>query len=178
MPESKPKVVKVSSGNELDDIKKRLKILENSQTGTNPRNLGGIRSKDLRQATRANFFGDKSDGDVSISGGTTTLTGNVYYDTLEIKSDGIIDTAGWKIFAQKIIGTGIIRNNGGDGGVGGNGQDSDGGAAGGAAGTAGAAAHTGGALPDSEPGKVGLVGAAGVSGTDGVSGGTGSTLHS
>ncbi len=43
-------------------------------------------------------FGDGSDGDVTVSSGTTTLTRNMYYNNLTISGTGSIDAAGYKIF--------------------------------------------------------------------------------
>jgi len=62
------------------------------------------------------FFMDGRDGNVTISGGTTTLTRDMYYDTLTITSTGVIIPAGWFIFCKTAcINNGIIRMNGGNG---------------------------------------------------------------
>ncbi len=46
------------------------------------------------------LFGDGSDGDVSISSGTTTLTRDMYYHNLTISGTGVIETAGCRIFVS------------------------------------------------------------------------------
>jgi hypothetical protein len=43
-------------------------------------------------------FGDGSDGAVTISAGTTTLTRNMYYTNLTISGTGALDTAGYQVF--------------------------------------------------------------------------------
>lgn len=45
-------------------------------------------------------FGDGSDGDVTISSGTTTLTRNMYYHNLTINGTGSIAAAGYQIFVS------------------------------------------------------------------------------
>jgi hypothetical protein len=44
------------------------------------------------------WFGDGSDGNVTISSGTTTLTRNMYYNNLTINGTGSIAAAGYQIF--------------------------------------------------------------------------------
>lgn len=46
------------------------------------------------------LFGDGSDGDVSLSSGTTTLTRTMYYNNLTLSSTAIIDAAGYKIYVK------------------------------------------------------------------------------
>jgi hypothetical protein len=56
-------------------------------------------------AAQAQFipqFGDGSDGDVTVSAGTTTLTRNMHYNNLTINGTGSIDAAGYQIF---VLGT-------------------------------------------------------------------------
>jgi len=79
-----------------------------------------------------NMWGDGSDGDATISGGTTTLTRDMNYDDLTISSTGFLNTAGFRVKALDsiiiqgaIVDTGITGNNGANGtnggdGVGGN----------------------------------------------------------
>lgn len=63
------------------------------------------------------YYGDGSDGNVTITG-TTTLTRDMYYDTLTIASGGILETAMFKVFAKTAINIqsgGKIRCNGRNG---------------------------------------------------------------
>lgn len=48
-------------------------------------------------AVDAQWFGDGSDGNVTISAGTTTLTRDMYYNNLTL-TGGTLVTAGWKVF--------------------------------------------------------------------------------
>lgn len=48
-------------------------------------------------------FGDGSDGTVSISSGTTTLTRDMYYNNLTMSGTGQIDTNGYKIFVKGVL---------------------------------------------------------------------------
>ena len=80
-------------------LRKKVQDIENALTGLNPRNLSGISSKRLRDATRANLFGSGSDGDVTITG-TTTLTRDMFYDNLVVDSTGILNTASFRVFAK------------------------------------------------------------------------------
>jgi len=65
-------------------------------------------------------YGDGSDGDVTISSGTTTLTRTMYYNNLTISGTGVLNTAGYKIYVKGTLTNsvtgGIIRtpNNGGN----------------------------------------------------------------
>lgn len=65
------------------------------------------------------YFGDGSDGAVTISNGsTTTLTRDMYYTTLTLNNNSQINTGGYRIFASVAItgdGTGIIQFNGASG---------------------------------------------------------------
>ena len=128
------------------------------------------------------FFGDGSDGDVTISV-NTTLTADKYYSTLTIADAVTLNPGGYRIFVRNTLtrnGTGKIARNGTNGGAGGNGGDASGankGAAG-AAGAASAALASGsifGALAGSAGGAgAGGTGAAneGVSGSAGAAGAT------
>lgn len=65
-------------------------------------------------------FGDGSDGNVTISSGTTTLTRDMYYNNLTLSGTGKISTSGYKIFVKSILDlsvatTGAIQWNGLDG---------------------------------------------------------------
>jgi len=106
-------------------------------------------------------FGDGSDGDVTISAGTTTLIRDMYYNNLIVT--GTLATAGYRVFVNGTIsGAGIISFNGTAGGNGGNGS----GGIGGTAGTA--AAATVGYFSTS----AGAPGVAGISGVNNAAGGT------
>lgn len=62
------------------------------------------------------FYGDGSDGNVTISG-TTTLTRDMYYDTLTVQSGGILKPDGFRIYCKTkcdVQTGGVIRNNGND----------------------------------------------------------------
>jgi len=142
-------------------------------------------------------YGTGEDGPVTINS-NTTLTKDMNYTTLTIDSTGgpvVVTTAGWYIFAQKIIflGTqGSIDRHGPDGGNGGNAAGKTAGGVG-AAGTALAANHittalaggagglggyggqTGGMAPPPTVGSAGAAGTAvgsnlGLGGTNGAGG--------
>ena len=55
------------------------------------------------------IYGDGSDGNVSISGGTTTLARDMFYDTLTVTGTGILKTARYRVYAK----TAIIVESGG-----------------------------------------------------------------
>lgn len=163
-----------------DALWEKLRDLESQISAVNPRNLAGIKAKELRAATRSNIYGDSSDGDITFDGATDhntfssrssttyTLTRDVFGGNIIVNTGVTVKTAGFRIFAAGTAGltnNGTIHANGGAGGAGGTG--SSGSASnnpGGTAGAAGAAAHTGGSLPDSLPGIIGSVGATGGAG--------------
>lgn len=123
------------------------------------------------------FFGDGSDGDVTISG-DTTLTRDMYYNSLTINTTKTLTAASYRIFVKGTLttnGTGKIVNNGLDGTAGSDGHAgvgvSDG--AGGAAGTRGGVIAAGSVSGTVIPGTSGAGGAGG-SGTGGTVGGDGS----
>ena len=61
------------------------------------------------------IYGDGSAGDVTITGGTTTLVADTYYDNLTVDGTGILDTDGYRVFVRGTLTVetgGIIRNNG------------------------------------------------------------------
>jgi len=127
------------------------------------------------------FYGDGSDGNVTISS-NTTLTRDMYYNNLTIATTFTLDTANFDVYVMGTLtqqGTGKLINNGGAGGAGGNGSQSGGeGGSGGSAGSAGAAVAAG----TSPAGKAGVVGQAGVTqssnnaGDAGVNGTNGSAV--
>lgn len=51
-------------------------------------------------ATAVATYGDGSDGNVTISSGTTTLARNMFYNNLTISGTGSIDANGWQIFIK------------------------------------------------------------------------------
>lgn len=61
------------------------------------------------------IFGDGSDGDVSISGGTTALSRDMNYDTLTVTGTGVLKTNGYRVYAKTAIvveSGGVISNDG------------------------------------------------------------------
>lgn len=76
----------------------------------------------IPNAMQSFFFGDGSDGDVSVSSGTTTLTRDMYYRNLTLSGTGAISTVGWRVFvAEKLdlsaAPAGAIKANGTAGGT-------------------------------------------------------------
>lgn len=109
------------------------------------------------------IFGDGSDGAGSISGGTTTLTKDTYYDTLTIGATGVLDAAGYRIFCKTSLNVdsgGYIHNNGGA-------------ASGGLAGAAGVALTIGGGGGGASGGSFGGSNGTGVTNALGGAGGAG-----
>lgn len=115
-------------------------------------------------------FGDGSDGNVTISSGTTTLTRDMYYNNLTMSGTGKLVTAGWRVFIKGILdvtaaGAGAIQWNG-----------SNGGNASAATGGAGGTTELGGTLGDISEGGSGTTattgnGTAGGGGTIGLGNG-------
>lgn len=109
-------------------------------------------------------FGDGSDGSVTVSSGTTTLSKDMYYNNLTLNGTGVINTNGYKIFVKNNLDitaaqAGAIQWNGNAGGN-----------ASGATGGSAPAAQAGGSL-----GAI-LQGGAGATGTtNGGNAGTGGT---
>lgn len=109
------------------------------------------------------LFGDGSDGDLSISAGTTAITQNMNYRNLSISGTGLLVTNGWKVRVQGTLDvsqatvTRAITNAGATGG------------AGAAGGTAGAVSALTGA---NTVGRAGAGGAGGAGGTAAGSNGT------
>lgn len=134
-----------------DDLAQRIENLESQISSLNPRNLAGLKAKELRAAVRANIFGDGSDGEGTIST-NSSLTRDFFYNNLTIDSSAILNTNGFRLFVKGdlIIKSGSsISVNGNDG------ADGNDGPAGGAGGSGGAAAHSSGSLPASLAGKAG-----------------------
>jgi hypothetical protein len=46
------------------------------------------------------WFGDGSDGDVTINSGTTTLTRDMYYHNLTLSGTGILNNGGFTIYVS------------------------------------------------------------------------------
>src|SRR3990167_112879 len=116
------------------------------------------------------FFGDGSDGDVTISV-NTTLTADKYYDDLVVNSGVTLFPNGYRIFCKtSTIINGTINVAGGNGGAGTNGADNSGanGGAGGTEGTAGTSASDN----TIAGGTVGQVGGEGGIGSDNSSSGS------
>ena len=67
------------------------------------------------------IYGDGSDGDVTLTSGTTTLTRDMYYNNLTISGTAVLNTSNFRIFVKGILDisaapSGSIANNGGNGG--------------------------------------------------------------
>jgi hypothetical protein len=125
------------------------------------------------------YFGDGSDGDVTVSG-SVTLSRDMYYNNLILSSDAALDCRGYRIFVANTLDltaapAGAIRANGGNGTSGGNGSATvasvgSGGAAGSAS-TVGVGAAGVGGTPPSNAGSNNGNGAAGLAGGNGGVGG-------
>lgn len=118
----------------------------------------------------APFFGDGSDGQVTIDS-NTILSRDMFYESLLVDDGAILTTNGFRLFV-----TGALINNGtltADGGHGANGIDGTsyyfGGGPGGAP---GAAPYASGSLPIPPPGKVGGIGGGGGCGVQGPTSGS------
>jgi hypothetical protein len=139
------------------------------------------------------FFGDGSDGNVTISSGTTTLTRDMYYNDLTLSGTGQIRTDGYRVFvkgtlditaapSQAIFARATSANNavqqgGGAGGTG-SAHNTIGGAAGSTLGVGAGLGASGGTGAGSQAAAVasynGRLGAAsGAGGAGGAVGGTG-----
>lgn len=103
------------------------------------------------------FFGDGSDGDVTISA-DTTLTSDMFYNNLTINAGKTLNTGGYRIFVlNTLTNNGTISRNGNNGGN----------ASGSTAGTAGSALASG-SVYGSEAGKAGVFNNGGATGTAGA----------
>jgi len=127
MAEDETKIEYQEEDSPIEELKKRIDDIEMSLGVFNPRNMAGLRTKDLQQATRANLFGDGSDGDVVVST-EIDLTRDMFYNNLTVEEGGIINTKSFRIFVKdqfiKKPG-GILRNNGNDGNAGGDGDSTN-----------------------------------------------------
>lgn len=114
-------------------------------------------------------FGDGSDGDVTLSSATTTLTRDMFYNNLTIPTGKTLATAGFRVFVKNtltITSTGAIANDGIVGAAGGGGGTAPGGT-GAPAGSLGGGTDGG---AGGTPGNPGTNGTAQTSGLGGVGG--------
>lgn len=114
------------------------------------------------------FFGNGSDGAVTISG-NTSLSRDMYYTNLTINNGITLSPKGFRIFVNGTLtctGTGKIDSNGANGGAGGNGVSSSAPTAG----SAGVVDYSTGSLPLPKAGQIGGTGtsAIGGNGTNGT----------
>src|SRR5574343_1661756 len=59
------------------------------------------------------WFGDGADGDVTIGAGTTTLTRDMFYDTLTVPAGATLKTNGWAVYCKTALdGDGTISADG------------------------------------------------------------------
>lgn len=73
---------------------------------------GSILRTSLANLFGFNFFGDGSDGNVTISS-NTTLTRDMYYNNLTVNTTIVLNTGGFRIFVKDTLtNAGTIRNNG------------------------------------------------------------------
>lgn len=131
-----------------------------------------------------NFGGDGSDGNITITSGTTTLTRDMYYHNLTITTSGILKPAGYAIHVRRLLfNEGIIQINGNPGTNGGLSSIGTGGAAlatahygGSGAGGNGGAENNGNGVAGSSinPGNGGASGAGGAGNGSGAGGGAAS----
>jgi hypothetical protein len=107
------------------------------------------------------IFGDGSDGDLTASSGTTTLSKDMYYNNVTLTGTAILNPNGYRIFVKGTLtigtsggtDTAMIQRVGNTGGAGGNSPNNNGGAAGTAA-----TALLGVTVPDGNAGTIGVVG--------------------
>lgn len=112
------------------------------------------------------LFGWRTDGNVTL-GVDTTLSADAHYDTLDL-AGFTLNTAGYRVFANRITGSGKIKAKAGVNGSNGSGTT------GGAAGTT----NTGGTLPDSNASTAGGAGGAAVGAQNNANAGTASSTTS
>lgn len=64
------------------------------------------------------LFGDGSDGDVTITGGTTTISRDMYYASLTVEGTGILRTGSYRVFVNgtMMVDVGGVVNNDGNAG--------------------------------------------------------------
>jgi hypothetical protein len=170
------------------DISREATANKNQASGYAGLTAGGVI---LAAADPCFLFGDGSDGTVTISSGTTTLTRDMYYQNLTISGTSQLVTGGFRVFVRGTLDlsaapAGAIQRNGVAGGAGatagtigsiGNtvtAASLGGAAAGGAAGAGGTAAGSGSTAPSTQVSNGGLSGASGAGGTgSGGAGGAG-----
>lgn len=104
---------------------------------------GGITAAQAAAAAVNQAASDGLDGDVTITGGTTTLARDMYYNNLTIDPSGILITRGWRVFFRTLVNNGTIHTDGAA-----------------AAGATGGTAFSGGSLPPNIAGVNGVVTAA------------------
>jgi len=121
------------------------------------------------------FFGTGSDGNVTLTTGTTTLSRDMFYNNLTIPGDAELKTNGFKVYVMNSLttstatsGSGLITSNGGTGGTGAAGSAGNPGAGG----TAGIRSYTIGTLPIPYLAGIGGIGGS-IAGGDGAVGATG-----
>lgn len=121
----------------------------------------------------ATLFGDGSDGALTSSSGTTTLTRDMYYTNVTLSSTAVLAPAGYKIFVSgtlNISGSANIQRNGNAGSSGSDGHNGNIDGVGGAGGSAGTGLAAG-SLPSTLAGTAGKAGGNGqASGSQGVGG--------
>lgn len=89
--------------------------------------------------SNSHIFGSGEDGDATLSGGTTTLTKDMYYDDLTLTSSAVLIPNGYRIFAKGVLtidAGSAIRWNGNNGTNGNNGSGQVGGTGAGEGGAA------------------------------------------
>ena len=110
----------------IDSSSGNLKIASNTTTIMELGPTGAVSFSDLPK-TSSIYYGDGSDGDVTVANGELlVLNRAMYYNSLTIEAGGILEPTGWHIFAKEFIdNSGTIRC---DGYTGGNASGSTGGA--------------------------------------------------
>lgn len=95
---------------------------DNSTNGFAALNVQQAIEENLIVANVTLFCGDGSDGDLSISAGTTNLVRDMYYNSVTISGSAILNTNGFIIFCRngfiKTGATSVVQNNGAVGGNG------------------------------------------------------------
>jgi len=143
------------------------KTLLATGTPTSAKYLRGDGTWQTLYDTAVLIFGAKSLGNVTLNT-NTTLTSDAYYDTLDL-STYTLNTAGYRVFANRITGSGkIAAKPGAAGGAGGNASGTTPGSAGSAA-----AQTTGNTLPDGPTNTAGAAGTAGSGSSSSSSGSAG-----
>jgi hypothetical protein len=90
-----------TSGGNRFDLSATIAALLGASTQTAARaSLGITDSPTWNTADQWTLFGDGFDGDVTVSSGLTTLTRDVYYNTLTVSGTGQIATNNFRIFCR------------------------------------------------------------------------------